>query len=100
MFYISIKLRGFKGLPYLKYQEARLKQFLNKNVGMKVLIQVDIKIITEADKRDDEGNHVREVIKFRSRRFEVLNTDDITDVISKMAKDIQTQFEEYHLIQI
>ena len=37
------------------------------------------------------------MIKFKSRRFEVLNTDDISDVMAKMAKDIQTQIENSHL---
>ena len=46
-YYISnIKMPGFKGLSYLKYQEYRLKQFLNNNTGMKVLIEVDFIINT------------------------------------------------------
>ena len=56
----NIKLRGLGGLTYLRYQEDRLKQFLNKNTGMKVLIQVGIIITSEAD-TDDEDNHVRKV---------------------------------------
>ena len=60
-------MKGWKGLSYLKYQEDRLKQFLNKNTGMKVLIQVDFEIITPADDEDDDVE--RQVIKFRSRRF-------------------------------
>ena len=31
----NINLKGLKGLSYLKYQEDRLKQFLNTNTGMK-----------------------------------------------------------------
>ena len=31
-------MKGFRGSSYLKYQEDRLKQFLNNNTGMKVLI--------------------------------------------------------------
>ena len=42
-------------------------------------------------KQNDEGNDVREVIKLRSRRFEVLNTDDISATLTKMADDIQVQ---------
>ena len=60
----NIKLRGLRGLTYLTYQEYRLKQFLNKNTGMKILIQVDIIITSEAD-IDDEGNHVRKEIQFK-----------------------------------
>ena len=62
---------------------------------MKVLIQVDVTIM-DGDK-DDEHNHVKKVIKFRSRRFEVLNTDDISATLTKMADDIETQFGRSHL---
>ena len=93
----NIKLRGWKGLAYLKYQEDRLKQFLNENTGMKVLIQVGFKISTPDDGEDGEGNHVRQVMKFRSRRFEVLNTDDISATITKMTDDIETHIGNSYL---
>ena len=97
-YYISnIKLSGWKGFTYLKYQEDRLKQLLNENTGMKVLTQVDFTIITPFDEEDDEGNDVRKVIQFRSRRFEVLNTDDITATLTKMSNDIQTQISNSYL---
>ena len=72
-------MNGLRGLSYPKYQEDRLKQFLNKNTGMKILVHVD------ALSKDDD------TITFKSRRYEVLNTDDITDVMTKMAIDIETQ---------
>ena len=87
-------MKGWKGLSYLKYQEDRRKQFLNKNTGMKVLTQVDFKILTPAGDGDDVG---RQVLKFRSRRFEVLNTDCISDTLIKMADDIQTQIDKSYL---
>ena len=86
-------MKGWKGLSYLKYQEDRLKQFLNKDTGMKVLTQVDFEIITPADDEDDDDVE-RHVIKFRSRRFEVLNTDDMSDKLIKTADDIQTQIDK------
>ena len=92
----NIKLGKWKGLSYLKYQGDRLKQFLNENTCVKVLIQVDFTIITPADKQNDEGNDVREVIKLRSRRFEVLNTDDISATLIKMA-GIQVQIGSSYL---
>ena len=63
---------------------------------MKVLIQVDFKIITPADDQGDD-DFERQVIKFRSRRFEVLNTDDISVTLTNMADDIQTQIGNYYL---
>ena len=92
-------MRGFNGLSYLGYQEDRLKQFLNKNTGAKTLTQVDVKIITPDDVFDDEGNPVQQqVIQLKRRRCEVLlNTDDITDVLTKTADGIETQFGKSHL---
>ena len=74
-------MKGLRGLSYLKYQEDRLKRFLNKNTGMKILIHVD------ALSKDGD------TITFKPRRYEVLNTDDISDVMTDMAKDIDTQIE-------
>ena len=74
-------MKGLRGLSYLKYQEDRLKQFLKKNTGMKILIHVD------ALSKDGD------TITFKPRRYEVLNTDGITDVMTKMGMDIETQIE-------
>ena len=63
---------------------------------MKVLTQVGFKIITPADDEDD-GDVDRQVIKFRSRRFEVLNTDDISYTLIKTADDIQTRIDNSYL---
>ena len=93
----NINLKGLKGLSYLKYHEDRLKQFLNKNTGMEVLIQVGFKVTHPADDEDDEGNAVRQVIKLRSRRFDILNTDDITDVLTKIIDDINIRIERSYL---
>ena len=92
----NINMKGWRGLSYLKYQEERLKQFLDKNSGMKVLIQFDFKIITPAGDQDDDGVG-GQVIKFRSRRFEVLNTGDISVTLTKMAGGIQTQIGNSYL---
>ena len=78
-------MKGLRGLYYLKCQEDRLKQFLNKNTGMKILIHVDV--------LSKDGD----AITFKSRRYEVLNTDDLTDVMTKMAKDTDTQIENAQL---
>ena len=74
-------MKGLRGLSYLKYQEDRVKQFLNRNTGMKILIHVD------ALSKDGD------TITFKPRRYEVLNTDDVADVMNKMAQDIELQIE-------
>ena len=60
---------------------------------MEVLIQVGFKIVTPADDEDGDGFE-RQVVKFRSRGFEVLNIDDISDTLIKMADGIQTQIDK------
>ena len=78
-------MKGLRGLSYPTYQEDRLKHFLNKNTGMQILIHVD------ALSKDGD------TITFKSRRYEVLNTDDITDVMTKLPIDIETQIENTQL---
>ena len=63
---------------------------------MKVLVQVGFKITHPGDE-DDGGNAERQVIKFRSRRFDVLNTDGIKDTLVKMADGIETQIGKSYL---
>ena len=84
--YISnINMKGLRDLSYLKYQEYRLKQFLNKNTGMKMLIHADT-----LNKDGDTSTS-------KPREYEELNTGDISDVMTKMAKDIDTQIEHAQL---
>ena len=78
-------MEGLRGLSYLKYHEDRLKQFLNKNTGMNIFIHVDA-----LSKGGD-------TIIFKSRRYEVLDTDGIAYVMTNMAKDIGTQIENAQL---
>ena len=80
-------MKGLRGLSYLKYQEDRVKQFFNNNTGMKIWIHVD------ALSKDGD------TITFKPRRYEVLNTDDITYVMTKMALDIEIQIENANLIK-
>ena len=64
---------------------------------MEILIQVDFKIIAPDGEKDDDDKPIRQVIKFRSRRFEVLNTDDISATITKMTDDIETHIGNSYL---
>ena len=89
-------MRVFKVLSDLEYKGNRLKQFLHKNTRMKVFFQVDFKIITPDEKPDDD-KPIRQVIKFRNRRFEVPNTDGIPATITKMTDGIGTQIGNSYL---
>ena len=68
---------------------------------MKFLTEVDFKIFDPSEEGgDDEGNVIpakRQLIKFRSRRFGILNTGDISDTLIQMANDIQTQIDKSYL---
>ena len=57
-------MNGLRGLSDLKYQEARIKQFLDRNAGMNIFFQVD------ALSKDGD------TITFKSRRYEVLKTGE------------------------
>ena len=77
----NINLKGLKGLSYLKYQN-RLRRYLQDGAhpGMKITIVVYVKT--------DEGE-----IPFKSRRYEVLNVDDLDKALINMAEDIELQIE-------
>ena len=81
----NTNMNGLRGLSYLKHQGDRIKQFLNRNTGMKILIHVG------ALSKDGE------TLTFKPRRYEVLNTDDVADVMSKMAQDIELQIGNANL---
>ena len=96
----NINMGALRGLSYLKYQEYRFKTFLNNNTGMKVLTEVDFKVFDPTEEDDDGYNVIPakiKLIKFRSRRFEILSTDDISDTLIKMANGIQTQIDKSYL---
>ena len=63
---------------------------------MKVLIEVDFGVNSDDDV-DADATERPPLIKFRSRRFEILNTDDISDVLIKMARDIIMQISSSYL---
>ena len=66
----NVRVRGIKALQYLKYQDLRLKEYLMKHKGMKVILQVSA---TMKSKKTNE--EIRESI--RSRRYNITNEDEI-----------------------
>ena len=53
----DIRLKGMKGLSYLKYQKQRLAEFLNRSPNMKIIVETDLSFKNSAD----------ELIRRRSR---------------------------------
>ena len=82
----NIRVRGIKALQYLKHQDLRLKEYLRKHNGMKVMLQV---FATLKSKKTNED--VRQVIK--SRRYNITNEGEIPNVLNQMASDVEHQAE-------
>ena len=87
-----MRLKGMKGLSYLKYQKQRLSEFLNKTPNMKIIVETDLSF----------KNPNNEVIqrRFRSRRYNVHNPDELNSVLSNIGHDIETQIEITEYIQL
>ena len=86
----NIKVKGVKALQYLKYQDQRLKEYLNKHKGMKIMMEA---YGTFKSKKTDED--IRHTI--RSRRYEITNADEIVSVLSQIATDIEFQTDRMEL---
>ena len=85
----NINLSGYRGLSYLKYQKERSTEYLKKEKQMKVLIEVDVAF------NHPEEDEVRHTI--RSRRYNILNEEDLNKAINNMAGDIEEQIENSQL---
>ena len=81
----DIKMKGLKGLSYLKYQYDKLHRFLNVHPNMKILIVVDLIL--------DEGGEIDVIREVQSRRYDIYNSDDLKNSLNNMAKDIELQIE-------
>ena len=86
----NIKVKGVKAIQYLKYQDFKIKEYLRKHKGMKVLLQ------TFSNFKSKKTNEVvrREE---RSRRYEITNEEEITNVLNQMATDIEHQAEVFEM---
>ena len=81
----NIKLKGLKGLSYLKYQYDKLNRFLSIHPNMKILTVVDLIL--------DEGDEFEVIRKVQSRRYDIYNSDDLKNSLNNMARDIELQIE-------
>ena len=82
----DIRVKGVKAIQYLKYQDFKIKEYLRKHKGIKVLLQ------TFSNFKSKKTNEIvrREV---RSRRYETTNEEEISNVLNQMATDIEHQAE-------
>ena len=86
----NVRVRGIKALQYLKYQDLRLKEYLRKHKGMKVILQVSA---TMKSKKTNE--EIRESI--RSRRYNITNEEEIPQKLNQMATDIEFQLDKMEM---
>ena len=86
----NIKVQGIKALQYLKYQDVRLKEYLNKHKGLKVFVEA-----FGVFKSKKTNEDVRTPI--RSRRYNITNADAIPTSLSQMATDIEILMDRMEL---
>ena len=82
----NLKLRGLKALSYLKYQDFRLKQFIEKHNGMK------LRVVVNAVFKKPNGEEL--LVQIPSRRYEITNKEDITETLNQIATDIEIQIDK------
>ena len=86
----NVRVRGIKALQYLKYQDLRLKEYLMKHKGMKVILQVSA---TMKSKKTNE--EIRESI--RSRRYNITNEEEIPQKLNQMSTGIEFQLDKMEM---
>ena len=86
----NIKVQGIKALQYLKYQDVKLKPFLEKHKGMKIVLEVSGTY--KSKKTNEDIRHTT-----RSRRYEITNAEDLPRILSQMATDIELQMDKMEL---
>ena len=83
----NIRMDGLKGLSYFKYQFEKLNENLKVNKGMKMLSRVYARYY-------DVVNDVMKVVPIQSRRYEILNEDDLREALNKIPIDIIVRLDE------
>ena len=86
----NIEKEGFKGLGHIYYQKSRLKEFLDKHKSMKLLI--DVEFVLKSVEEDEEI-----LTTIRSRRYNILNEDDLNKAVNNAGNDIQIMLENKQL---
>ena len=106
----NIEKMGYAGLSHIFYQKPRLRTYLNKHKSMKLLSDVEVEFVDVSNElEDDDNNEVSVANTFginrdkdeektiitsiRSRRYNILNEDDLNKAIDNMASDIQITIE-------
>ena len=86
----NIKVRGLKGLSYIKYQDKTLKEYIAEHNGMKIILEMF------ASYRNKKTN---ELIQHntRSRMYEITNREEVPKTLNQMATDIEIQLDKMEM---
>ncbi len=82
----NIKLKGLKGLSYLKYEYGRFHKYLNDNPGMSLIVVANVAF------RHQEEPELR-YHDVRSRRYNITNVNQLLQIMNSIAQDIQLAIE-------
>ena len=85
----DIKVRGLKGLSYIKYQEPNLKQYIQEKKGMKIWMEMFATFIRK--NTGDEIDHIT-----RTRLYEITNVEEIKPMMNQMATDLEVHYDKYN----
>ena len=86
----NIRVQGIKALQYLKHQDFKLKEYLQKHKGLKVILDTFNNF--KSKKTNEEVRHA-----IRSRRYEITCAEEIPNVLSQMATNIELQMDKMEL---
>ena len=86
----NIRVRGLKGLSYIKYQDKTLKDYIDEHNGMKIILEMFASY---------RGKKTGEIIQHntRSRMYIITNKEEIEKVLGQMATDIEIQLDRMEM---
>ena len=86
----NIRVRGLKGLSYIKYQDKTLKDYIAEHNGMKIILEMFASY---------RGKKTGEIIQHntRSRMYIITNKEEIEKVLGQMATDIEIQLDRMEM---
>ncbi len=85
----NIKLKGYGGLSYLKYEYGRFHNYLNAKPGMSIIVVANVGF----KHYDDETDEPSVFYDLRARRYNITNVNQLMDAMNSMAVDIAMMIE-------
>ena len=96
LFNYNTKRMGNGGLGHIHYQRLRLRELLNKNESLKFLIDADF-VLEDVNNLDGNANSDEVLTPIRSRRYSILNEEDLNKAVKNAGNDIILALENKKL---